>query len=339
MSAPIGPFEGPVAWCAADLQKNEDWRVVLTSAERDELTQATKYALKRPGPLESLTIDDFPLPTLGDRIAGFRTALEGGRGFTFVQGLPVERFTDDEAKVLHWGFGQHLGMPEPQDKAGALLHTVTDTGARVETSDNIRSFQTNDELTFHTDGADVFALLCLRPAKTGGRSRLVSAVAVYNEILRQRPDLAAVLRAPFDFDARAQNPWEKKIQTVPIFTAHDGVISAIYKRLYIQLGQRFDEAPRLTHAQIEAMDMVDKLANDPAFHLALTMAPGDMQIANNATCFHARDDYEDFDTPEQKRCMLRLWLSLPNGRPLPKIFADTREWGPTYARRMQAAAE
>jgi hypothetical protein len=148
-----------------------------------------------------------------------------------------------------------------------------------------------------------------------------------------------VLRAPFHFDARAQNPKEQKTQSVPIFTAHNGVISAIYKRLYIQLGQRFSEVPRLTEAQIEAMDMVDALANDPAFHLALTMAPGDMQIANNATCFHARSTYEDFDAVEQKRCMLRLWLSLPNGRSLPKIFENTREWGPTYKRRMQSTSK
>lgn len=334
-----GPFPGPSAWRARDFASPKDWQVCLTAAERDELVRATEHALSRPGPVEALTAADFPLPTLSARIHGFRQELEGGRGFVFIEGVPVERFDDDEAKRLHWGIGQHLGAPEAQDKAGALLHVVTDTGARVDSTDNIRSFQTNEELNFHTDGADVFALLCLRPAKAGGGSRLVSSVAVYNEALRRRPDLARVLTEPFHFDARAQNPWDRKVQSVPIFTLHDGHVSALYKRRYIELGQRFPEVPRLTDAQIAAMDLVDEIANDPEFRLAMQLKPGDLEIANNATCFHARYDYEDFEDPAKRRAMLRLWLSLPNGRPLPRIFADTREWGPTYARRMQTAAE
>lgn len=334
----IGPFEGPAAWRSKEIRNASDWRAELTEAERDELLRATEAALKKPGPTESLTAADFPLPTLSGRIAGFRHDLEGGRGFVLVEGLPVEHFSDEEAKVLHWGFGQHLGAPEPQDKAGALIHIVTDTGQRVETTDNIRSFQTNDELTFHTDGADIFALLCLRQAKSGGGSRLASSVAIYNEILRRRPDLAAVLREPFHFDARAQSPWDAKIQVVPIFTLHDGLVSALYKRRYIETCQRFEEAPRLTGQQVEAMDLLDEISNDPEVHLSLQLEPGQMQIANNATCFHARYDYQDFEDPAMRRCMLRLWMSLPNGRPLPKIFEATREWGPTYARRMRNAA-
>ena len=60
-----------------------------------------------------------------------------------------------------WGLGQYLGYPEKQDKAGSLLHVVTDTGASFANTDHIRGFQTNEELQFHTDGADIFALLCI----------------------------------------------------------------------------------------------------------------------------------------------------------------------------------
>jgi len=333
----VGPFPGPAAWKASELNE-ADWRLPLSNAEQDGLIRATEAALASGKPVESLTAADFPLPAFGPRIEGLRERLEGGLGFVLLEDIPVDRFTDEEAKVLHWGFGQYLGFPEPQDKAGRLLHVVADTGAKVETTDNIRSFQTNDELTFHTDGADVFALLCLRQAPEGGGSRLVSSTAIYNAILEQRPDLAAVLREPFHFDARAQNALEQKIQTVPIFVAHDGKVSALYKRRYIMTCQRFEEVPRLTEAQLEAMDLLETLANDPAFHLAYRMEPGQMAIANNASCFHARYDYRDDPDPARKRCMLRLWLSLPNGRPLPKVFETTREWAPTYARRMGAAA-
>lgn len=341
MAQKIGPFQGAVAWTAADLDQDQTWRVRLTDAERDEVRTAARTALSTGKPTTALTAKNFPLPTLGPRLIGFRDELEGGRGFVLLQGLPVEDFTDAEAPVLLWGIGQYLGIPEPQDKAGALLHVVTDTGAEVDKSDNIRGFQTNEELNFHTDGADIFALMCLRTAKSGGRSRLVSSVAIYNAILEERPDLAAELRAPFHFDARAQNQDDAKVQTLPVFTAHDGLMSALYKRRYIETAQRFPELPRLTDKQIEALDYLDKTANDPRFHLSLTLAPGDLEIGNNATCFHARDTYTDHADPAARRCMLRLWLTLPNGRPLPKIYETTREWGPTYRRRMlqQSAAE
>ncbi|MEL0001454.1 MAG: TauD/TfdA family dioxygenase [Rhodospirillales bacterium] len=326
-------IECPAAWKSKELAADGNWRLHLTPGEKDELVRATEGALEKQIPIECLTAAEFPLPRLSSKIRGLREVLEGGRGFIVLHGIPVDRFSLEEAKVLHWGFGQYLGYPEPQDKAGKLLHVVTDTGANVETTDNIRSFQTNDELTFHTDGADVFALLCIRPARTGGGSRLVSSTAIYNELLRRDHKLAAILVKPFHFDARAQNPWEQKIQTVPIFTLHNGMVSALYKRRYIELAQRFEEVPRLTADQVAAMDLLDEIASDPDMHLSLNLEPGDMEIANNATCFHARFNYTDYDDPNMKRCMLRLWLSLPNGRPLPPIFETTREWGPTYARR------
>ena len=55
-----------------------------------------------------------------------------------LRNLPVNQFNDDEVKVMFWGLGQYLGYPEPQDKAGSLLHVVTDTGAKVKNSDNVR---------------------------------------------------------------------------------------------------------------------------------------------------------------------------------------------------------
>ncbi|HIG17758.1 MAG TPA: hypothetical protein EYQ31_11010 [Candidatus Handelsmanbacteria bacterium] len=118
-------------------------------------------------------------------------------------------------KPVQWGIGQHVGYPEPQDAAGNLLHDVRDTGKDLA-SDNVRAYQTNLPINYHNDGADAFMLLCYRAAHAGGESRLVSAVAVFNEILRRRPDLAAVLQEPFDFDARGQErPGARPFQRVP----------------------------------------------------------------------------------------------------------------------------
>ena len=50
-----------------------------------------------------------------------------------------------------------------------------------------RVYETNTHLPYHTDPSDVVGLLCLRKAKSGGISSLVSVASVYNEILENHP--------------------------------------------------------------------------------------------------------------------------------------------------------
>ena len=50
--------------------------------------------------------------------------------------------------------------------------------------------------------------------------------------------------------------------------------------------------------------------------------PGDIQFLNNFVTLHTRREYEDWPEESRKRHLLRLWLSDPNGRPIPK---DQRE--------------
>ncbi len=37
--------------------------------------------------------------------------------------------------------------------------------------------------------------------------------------------------------------------------------------------------------------------------------PGDVQLLNNAKILHAREGYQDYDEPERRRHLLRLWLA------------------------------
>jgi hypothetical protein len=278
--------------------------------------------------------EDFPLAKLGERLLRLRTELDEGRGFHLLRGLPVDRYPVEDCRLLFWGLALHLGEPEPQDGQGNLMHDITDTGQKVEGSDNVRGFQTSEELRFHNDGGDAFMLLCLKTAQSGGSSKLVSVAALFNAILARRPDLAEVLQQPFQFDARAQQaPGRSRVQVVPILLHHAGRLNAIYKRAYIDLAQRFPEVPRLTPAQVEAMDLVDELCADPAFHLSFDMQPGDLQLGSNHAVLHSRTQYVDHEDAAARRHLLRVWITLPDGRPLPSEFEYTREFCHTYARR------
>lgn len=332
----LHPLQTPAAWRPDILRYDPDWQMRLDNTAKIEILNAVKHARNTGKSIFKLEVSDFPLPSFAKTLTALPNVLEGGRGFQLLSGLPVASLDDIGSQIMLWGIGRHLGEPEPQDKAGALLHQVTDTGQNVANTDHVRGFQTNNELSFHTDGADIFALLCLRQARRGGDSRLVSSTTVFNELVSTEPELAGILQQPFYFDARAQNPWERKTQTVPVYTYHAGYINGLYKRQYIELAQRFEDVPRLSKQQIKALDKLDEIAADPEFAMYFRLQPGDLLLANNYSCFHARTEYEDFPEPHRRRCMQRLWLTLPNGRPLPEIFADTREWGLTYRRRYGA---
>lgn len=165
--------------------------------------------------------------------------------------------------------------------------------------------------------------MCLRPAKAGGRSSLVSSLTLHNEVLRRRPDLAAVLFAPIETDRRGEAAaGERPYFTIPVFNWFENAFAGIYQRQYIESARRFADVPPLTAAQVEALDLLDALAEDPALHLEIDFQPGDIQLVNNHVLFHDRTAFEDWPQPERRRHLLRLWLAPAEARPLPAVFAE-----------------
>ena len=79
---------------------------------------------------------------------------------------------------------------------------------------------------------------------------------------------------------------------------------------------------RLTPQHIEALDMFDALANDPAMHVRMRLQPGDMQFVYNHAQLHDRTGFVDWEEPERRRHLLRLWLSVHGDRELPKVFEE-----------------
>lgn len=326
-------LESPDVWRSEQLGDQANWIQHLSATELCEISDALRLCESRNVPLFEITKDDFPLTALAKRLTRLQHELEGGKGFAVLRGLDLSAMDAEACKRIIWGMSLYLGTPEPQDRAGSLIHSVTNTGKTITNSDTTRGYETDDELKFHNDGGDVFMLLCHRIAKEGGVSKLVSAGALFNAILEERPDLAAVLQQPFYFDSRAQNVNESKVQVVPIFTEYEGRLNVLYKRRYIETAQRFPEVPRLTPEQVEALDIFDRLCADPTLQLSFSMQPGDIQLGNNYSILHSRTKYQDYDEPETRRHLFRLWLTLENCRPLPPVFGTTREFGPTYARR------
>lgn len=314
---------GAAAWYGPETSRRDDWLMPLDAADVAEVEAATKALVARSADIAAIAARDFPLPSLGPKLrARVDDEVLNGRGFLLLRGLPVERWSMAEAATAFFGLGAHLGSARSQNGNGHVLGHVQDLGLDVK-DPNVRIYQTHERQTYHTDSCDIVGLLCLKTAKSGGLSALVSSTTIFNEMRRQRPDLLELLFQPLATDRRGEVPeGQKPYFEIPVFNWHKGYLTAIYQRQYIDSAQRFADAPRLTPAQIEALDLFDRLANDPKLHLFMEFKPGDVQLVHNHTMLHDRTGFEDWPEPERRRHLLRLWLAAAGGRPLPEIFAQ-----------------
>jgi len=315
-------IQGLSAWYGPEMLTRRDWIERLSETEIAEVERATKSLADARVDITSIRRVDFPLPTLGPRLQRILDDTINGRGFALIRSLPVERWTELESAIAFFGIGAHIGAALPQNAKGHALGHVKDLGLS-SSNPNTRIYQTSERQTFHTDSCDVVALLCLRPAKSGGLSSLVSSVTIFNEMRRRRPDLAKILFESVETDRRGEmDDGQKPYFRIPVFNWHEGALSTIYQRQYIESARRTPDVPPLTTLQIEAMDMFDALANDPALNMQMEFRPGDVQLVHNHTILHDRTAFEDWPEPERKRHLLRLWLAPANARQLPPVFAE-----------------
>lgn len=314
---------GASAWYGPEMSARDDWIYRLTANDIAEIEQAMAPLVGREADIAQIRKADFPLPRLGLEIASICKDVVEGRGFALMRGLPVEGWTMRQSATAYFGIGSHFGNARSQNGKGHILGHVRDLGRDAVNDPTARIYQTAERQTFHTDSCDIVALLCLKTAKSGGASALVSSMTIYNEMLKRRPDLLPLLFESMHTDRRGevpegQNPWHD----VPVFNWHQGHLSALYARRYIESARRFPEIPELTSAQLEALDLFDDLANDPAINMQMTFEPGDMQWVHNHTMLHDRTSFEDWPEVDRKRHLLRLWLAAPSARPLPAIYAE-----------------
>ena len=313
-------LSGPHVWYGEDMAQTDEWIYALSDSELSEINEALNGVKNRADDLLAVDKKDFPLPTFGPVIENLRDEIMTGRGFALIRGLDMANYTKHEAAVLYWGIGRHFGEPRSQNGKGHVLGHVQDLGYDVANPTH-RGYQTTIKLDHHTDSTDIAALMCLRAAKSGGESSLVSSTTVHNEMLRRCPELLDELFKPFYVDRREEIPEGKlPYYLMPIFNWHDGKLSAMYSSLQVKITSRHPGVPELTDKQKRALDMIHTLAEEPRIRLKTSLQPGDIQLVHNHTIFHAREDYEDWDDPEQKRHLLRLWLCPPAARELPIQF-------------------
>ncbi|HYC56088.1 MAG TPA: TauD/TfdA family dioxygenase [Candidatus Binatia bacterium] len=304
---PTVPLTCPAAWKGPELDPNQ-WTEHWSDDEIRAL-EACAHALAGT-PLSELTREHFVLTTLAPRLQRWRRELRDGRGFVFARGLPVQRWGQELASIAYWGIGLHLGIPGGQNPQGELLGHVRDYGEDAA-NPYVRKYRTPDDIAYHCDLADVVGLLCLATPKSGGASRIVSSVSVYNELLARRPDLVARLAEPMLLDTRDEAR-EKDMPFVPVQPCcFDGkTLRTFYHSDYFRSVVRHAQAPPRTAQEQELLDQYEKIARSRQLYLDMQFEAGDLQLISNHVILHARTSYEDWPEPQRRRHLLRLWLSL-----------------------------
>ncbi len=335
IAMPEAPVENAAAWLGRDLQKRTDWQYRLDGKELKELEAALAHVKREGLAMVEVGKRDFPLGSLSGTLRELRKEIISGRGFVLLRGLPVDEVGMEDAAMLYWGIGMHLGYPVMQNAKGHLLGHVTDLG-EISLEDRsgsnrgerfihteLRGFASTSGTTYHVDQCDIVGLFCLRPAKSGGESRIVSTVSIHNEIMRRRPDLLKALYEPWWIERRKEIPAGKQpFFPMPQFHYHNGRIYACWRRGRLDIEKLTNELPPRSPAQLEALALGDELMNDPDFHLWMDFQKGDVQLLNNYVIAHRRSAYEDFPEMEKRRYLLRLWMVTPDAPPLPHWYYE-----------------
>ena len=331
------PLHGPMVWHGRDLARSTDWIRSLSAVEIDEIDAALRAVERRGLAWRDVRAEDFPLPRLSATLAQISHELESGRGLALLRGLPVERYSDEQLRIIWWGLGCHLGVAVHQNAHGELIGEVRDelrlygevvqpAVPKGESPTSRAKARSSGPLRWHTDRCDVVGLLCVRGARRGGTSRVVSVPAVSNEILARRPDLHALLCSDYHRSRQGEEVGgEAACYAMPIFAMREGKFTTQYSRTFVEAAQKLPEVPRLTAAQNEALDLHAAVCEELSFTMELR--PGDLQLLNNHVIYHGRSAYEDEDGADRHRLLLRLWIAPPNSRALPAGFETL--WGTT----------
>jgi hypothetical protein len=286
----------------------DDWQLPLTAGHRAEVLAAVAATAETT--MADLSPDVFVLPTLGPILRGLAVGMHSGRGLMVLRGVPVAELDEPGCERAALGIAAHVGGIAPQGPDQVPLLHVRDQGADPARP-TTRSYQHNQRLGYHADPTDMVALLCIRPAKSGGLSSLVSPVTIHNEIVRTRPDLADELYRPWWFDRRSGNGPDSFFQR-PVYSVDSaGRLVTHYGPDYMRSAQRGAHVPALTPQQEAALDLIKRLTHDPRFALTLDLQAGDFQFLDNSLVLHSRTGYEDHPEPERRRDLIRLWLTTP----------------------------
>jgi len=312
------PIADASAWTRADID------LAAVTVPLDEPCHAPVVAVGTAvdgvaggGAVQALRPEQFALDHCRAAAAQIRHILQAGPRFCLVDRLPLEALGSPEAaKACYWILASLVSRPVAQKRDGTLIYDVHDTGQQAAPGSGVRPDKTNIDLTFHNDNAynavmpEVVGLLCLRPAVSGGVSRVMSFQTAHNALLDRHTGCLPRLYQSFWHDRQREfAPGEEPTFAAPIFEFDGRQLGARLglhqvRNAYAMRGAALDDAGARALAALADVFADESLSFD------FTMTAGQMQFVKNRATGHSRTRFFDAHSPEQ-RC-----------RPVPLCMRD-----------------
>jgi alpha-ketoglutarate-dependent taurine dioxygenase len=306
------PIEAPSAWRRGDI-RTEDYRVALDDACLDEIRRLVDELQAYPLPAILRTPQEHDLPHCRRAMAEVSRILKKGVRFAVVDRLPLDELSAAEATAIYWLLASLVARPVAQKLDGTMIYDVHDTGQQALPGSGIRPDKTNIEIRFHVDNAynatppEIVGLMCLRPAKSGGVSRVLSFHTVHNELLASQRELLPRLYQPFWFDRQREFfPGEPETFAAPVF-AGEGELHARFSLHQINSGYAL-KGKSVDNEGAAALAATLDIFERPGIAIDFDFAPGEIQFVDNRVLGHSRTEFEDYPEPERRRHLVRLWL-------------------------------
>ncbi len=306
-----------VNWDAADLQSNDDWKIRIGEATAREVIGLAKMNVQFADDLLSIDTEKFPLSS--QALRPFLQAIDvtqRGYGLSLLKGFPCRQLSETEFRVAVWGVGLYLGVARPQNVAGDIVTDVRDSGSSQYRVVNGRGYNTRSELDFHIDSGDVVLLACRREARRGGASLVANPFAIIDHLLKQDGAYADLLKYSFPFSLGGYQVDGKDYYLSSLL---DGEGDATAFRINIKniRNGSVQSGIEIPADKLAFLYQFQELAGSERFCYRMHLEEGDIQILNNYRIIHSRTAFEDDGAFDEKRHLLRLWLSLKASQPLP----------------------
>jgi alpha-ketoglutarate-dependent taurine dioxygenase len=307
------PITGREAWTCRDVS-DSDYKVMLSCEARSELLDAAKTLRRQPVPLLALRADSVDLPACRAAMEEVHAVLTEGTRFALLQGFPIDRLSLDEAKALYWILSSMLARPVAQKLDGTMIYDVHDTGRKALPGSGIRPDKTNIDLQFHNDNSynfmmpEIVGLLCVRPAKSGGMSRVMSFATAHNALRERHREVLPRLYEPFWFDRQREfHPGEPATFSAPLFIRDGERLHARMSLHQIRGGYAL-HGGTMDNETTAAVEAIRDVFADESLQFQFRLQAGDIQYVANREIGHSRTEFHDHDEPDRRRLLIRVWL-------------------------------
>ena len=307
------PVTARNAWDSQILKGRSSHRI---TPPREAIAQIEEWISRVPEVVdEDVTREEVQsMESMRSVVEQARAEMDLGSGVARIT-PPGEDCDDRLLRRYYLAFGVLLG--EPLGNYGRL-YDVKDRGGDY-TKKAIPVSQTRAATGLHTDSSaldvvpDRVGLICIRPAATGGASRIACALRAFRRLAETDTELLSLLEEPHlrDIVTPGADRNQRMRNQFPVFADDpEHRFTCRYMRFWIEKG--YERAGiEMPQRLPDALDALDAALEEKGAVATFMLMRGEMLWVDNRTTLHDRTGYED--DPEATRLLLRQWVKVTAG--------------------------